>query len=70
MTSEEIKSFLQVNEDLFDKWLKLDYDDVPELLKRLFESQEYKAFTERQRWQRAKAVFYSVGIDKAKELND
>lgn len=49
MKPEEIKSFLQANEDLFDSWLKLDYEDVPELLKRLFESKEYKAFVERER---------------------
>lgn len=48
MTPEEIKSFLQANEDLFDNWLKLDYDDVPELLKRLFQSKEYRMFVERE----------------------
>lgn len=49
MTPEEIKSFLQANEDLFDNWLKLDYEDVPELFNRLFKSYEYKKFVERQR---------------------
>lgn len=60
MTAEEIKSFLNQNEDLFDEFLQLDYDNVPELLRRLFVSQEYKKFIERENWKRARQAFGSL----------
>lgn len=75
MKPEEIKSFLDTNTDLirsfysdeFDIIRYVDIDDLPQLLQRVFESKEYAAFVERQRWKIAKS--YSIGIDVAKNID-
>lgn len=59
MRSEEIRSFLEANRDLlFELYANEDgtevcedaviVDNLPELFKRLFESEEYRVFVERE----------------------
>lgn len=72
MTPIEIESFLATNPDLFGPGLGeqavIDVDDIHVLLQRLFESQEYEAFAERERWQRVKNLFGKVDADTIKGM--
>lgn len=48
MTAQQIEGFLDKHKDLFGPGLSecsvIDYTDVPELIKRLFDSDEFKAY--------------------------
>lgn len=61
MKPSEIESFLLANKDLFGPGLGeqavIATDDLHELFRRLFESQEYKIYTERERLQKVQTIF-------------
>lgn len=72
MKPSEIESFLLANKDLFGPGLGeqavIATDDLHELFRRLFESQEYEAFAEHERWQRVKNLFGKVDADTIKGM--